>query len=277
MTRFKVFSIHLAVSLAIVALILGLFVFAWYPWPLFDLENGWQGIGLVALVNIVLGPMLSLILFTPGKPGLKFDMTVVVLLQLGALGYGVWQLYDARPVLLVHAADHFQPLSRGLLAEWDTTGAILRRWEGFTPRRIRVDLPADPIAFADLYQKVRHQPGGLHGLADRYQPAEENWQLLLQDAVLIRPYVKHDAEWQRRFTEFTNAVKRPAEELAFFPYVGRRERVFLVFDRITQDIVGVLDIPLDPALVRVEVPRIKRTGRQIWQTTADAGNGPIGE
>ena len=263
MTRFKAFGIHLGISLAIVAFVLGLLVFIWYPWPLFDLEGGWQGIRLVALVDVVLGPALTLILFKAGKPGLKFDISLVVMMQISALVYGMWNLYDARPVLLVHADDHFRPLSRTLLAQWDDSGAVLQTWERVTPQQVRVDLPSDPVAFADLFQQIRDRPGGLHGLADRYQPLHDGWHEMLNDAILIEPYVSLESDWEQRLAVFIKTLDRAVDELAFFPYIGRRERAFLVFDRKTGGIVGVLDITYDPALARPEVPRIERMGLRI--------------
>lgn len=262
MTRLKAFGIHLAISLAIFVLVLGLLILVWYPWPLFDLEGGWRGIRLVALVDVVLGPALTLILFKVGKPGLRLDMSLVVLMQIGALVFGMWNLYEARPVLLVHADDHFRPLSRVLMAEWDPTGAVLEKWEGMTPQNVRVDLPVDPVEFADLHQENYHRPGGLHGLADRYQAMRDGWQQVLEDAILIEPYVGLETEWEQRFTAFMSTQGRAVDELAFFPYIGRRERVFLVFDRDTQDILGVLDIPYDPALGRPEVRRSERVERR---------------
>jgi hypothetical protein len=38
--------------------------------------------------DLALGPLLTLIVFEPGKPSLKFDLSCIVLLQLGALLYG---------------------------------------------------------------------------------------------------------------------------------------------------------------------------------------------
>lgn len=178
--------------------------------------------------------------------------------------YGMWNLYEARPVLLVHADDHFKPLSRTLLAEWDATGSVLRKWERATPQHIRVDLPDDPIVFADLYQENRKRPGRLHGLTERYHPLHEDWQQLLKDAIRIEPNVASETVWEQRFTAFMSTLGRAVDELAFFPYIGRHKRVFLVFDRKTQGIVGVLDIPYDPMVGRPEVSRIDRERFKRW-------------
>lgn len=116
------------------------------------------------------------------------------------------------------------------------------------------------VAYADLFRATAKQPGGIHSLTERYEPLHKAWQKALQDAVLIEPYAALNDDWQQRLLAFTNRLRRPVRELAFFPYIGRRERVFLVFDRETLKIVGVLDIPYDPGRTRPEIPRIKRVG-----------------
>jgi len=258
-SRRQAFFIHLGISLAIFAAVLGLLILVWYPWPLFDLEGGWKGVRLVALVDIVLGPALTLVLFKPGKPGLKFDMSLVVLMQVGALVYGMWNLYEARPVMLVHADDHVQALSRARLAEIDSSGAALDKWEALTPRWISVDLPLDPIEFADVFTSTYDSPGGVHGLVERYRPLHERWRQVLPSAVRIEPYVAGNESWQQRLSELIQSLDRPVTELAFLPYIGRRDRLFLAFDRVSMEVVGVLDVPYDPALAQPEVPRSART------------------
>ena len=171
---------------------------------------------------------------------------------------GMWNLYEARPVALVHAFDHIQPLSRARLAEIDDSGAAMKKWEGIGPRRIYVQTPDDPIEFADFYRLVGSGPAGLHGAVEHYLPMEENWQKILQDAVQIEPYVSANADLQQRFNVFMAELSRPVEDLAFFPYIGRKERLFLVFDRFSMAIVGVFDAPYNPALTKPEVPRLHR-------------------
>ena len=41
----------------------------------------------IFLVDVVLGPGLTLMVFKPGKPGLKFDMAAIVVLQMVALSW----------------------------------------------------------------------------------------------------------------------------------------------------------------------------------------------
>src|SRR5215467_6827215 len=107
MSRWKASGIHLLLSCAIVGAVLVFMVSVWYRWPLFILAGG-AGITLIlAGVDVTLGPLITLIIFKPGKKGLKFDLTFIALLQVVALAYGVHVIFIARPVYLVFAVDRF--------------------------------------------------------------------------------------------------------------------------------------------------------------------------
>ena len=107
-------AIHFLGSM-LVAAIAALLVFGvWYPFPYRELAGGRELFLLVVLVDIVLGPLLTLVLFAPSKlpKELWRDLTVVVVLQLCALGYGVWTVWQARPLFLVAELDRFKVVSR---------------------------------------------------------------------------------------------------------------------------------------------------------------------
>lgn len=78
--RYQAFAIHLGLSFLIFIVLASLIVFYWYPGFLFATDGGWQGIRLIAGVDLVIGPCLTLLLYKRGKPGLKFDMMCVDLI-----------------------------------------------------------------------------------------------------------------------------------------------------------------------------------------------------
>ncbi|WP_395503214.1 TfpX/TfpZ family type IV pilin accessory protein [Ectopseudomonas mendocina] len=105
--RFKAFLVHLLCSLAIALGVLGLVFGLWYPAPL-HLALGVTTIFLLLLtVDVTLGPLLTLLVYKAGKKSLKFDLAVIVLLQLTALGYGLWTVAQGRPAWLVFNVDRF--------------------------------------------------------------------------------------------------------------------------------------------------------------------------
>ena len=106
----KAALIHLFVSIA-TALLLGLLILKlWYPSP-FDLLTTGRGLLLlIVLVDVVCGPLLTLVLFNPKKSRLKWgiDLSVIVTLQLAALCYGVYQAAAVRPVFMAFEGDRFR-------------------------------------------------------------------------------------------------------------------------------------------------------------------------
>ncbi len=102
--------IHLLLSLG-VALVAAALVFGlWYPFPYRELSGGRELFWLVVGVDVVCGPLLTLVLFSPKKPRAELvrDLGLVVLIQLGALGYGQWTVWQARPLFLVQEIDRFK-------------------------------------------------------------------------------------------------------------------------------------------------------------------------
>lgn len=105
--RLKAFLVHLFGSLIIGVSALGLVFGLWYPSPL-HLALGVTSIFLLLLmVDITLGPLLTLLVYKPGKRTLKFDLAVVIVLQLAALVYGLVTVAQGRPVWLVFNVDRF--------------------------------------------------------------------------------------------------------------------------------------------------------------------------
>jgi hypothetical protein len=104
---------HLTVSL-MVALMVAAFVFGfWFPHPFRQLAGGTELFILIMVVDLVCGPLLTLVLFNPAKPKreLVIDLGLVVLVQVAALIYGLWTLHVARPLYLVHEFDRFKVIS----------------------------------------------------------------------------------------------------------------------------------------------------------------------
>lgn len=108
--RFKASSIHLGISLTI-AVLAALLVFGvWYPYPYRDTSGGRELFLIVVSVDVILGPLLTLAVFNRSKPRdeLVRDLAIVGLVQLAALGYGLWTVAMARPVHLVFEFDRFR-------------------------------------------------------------------------------------------------------------------------------------------------------------------------
>jgi hypothetical protein len=108
--RLKASGIHLAISLAIAALAAALVFLVWYPYPYSEISGGRELFILVVTIDVILGPLITFAVFNRAKPlrSLKRDLAVVGLIQLAALGYGLWTVFVARPVHLVFEYNRFR-------------------------------------------------------------------------------------------------------------------------------------------------------------------------
>ncbi len=76
MSRWKAAGIHLSISI-LIGLVVGALLFGvWYPPPFFHAAGADMLVLLLVGVDVVLGPLLTLIVFKSGKRGLKFDLAL---------------------------------------------------------------------------------------------------------------------------------------------------------------------------------------------------------
>jgi hypothetical protein len=101
---------HLAVSALFAAICAALVFGIWYPYPYGELASGRELFALVVSIDVVIGPLLTLVVYNPKKPRRELwrDIGTVFVLQLAALGYGLHSVAQARPVWLAFEKDRFR-------------------------------------------------------------------------------------------------------------------------------------------------------------------------
>lgn len=103
-------ALHLLVSLTIASLAAVLVFFVWYPYPYREVAGGRELFSLIMAVDLVVGPLLTFVVFNRSKPRQELwrDLSIIGVLQLVALCYGLWTVFMVRPVYLVHEVDRFR-------------------------------------------------------------------------------------------------------------------------------------------------------------------------
>jgi len=118
-TRWQASGLHLLISAVIATCVLTAMLGVWYPRPLFEVEGGPGLLFILVGVDVVIGPLITLVIFTPGKPGLKGDLVVIGTLQMLALIYGCYVMFAARPAFIVLVKGQFEVVSvADLKGDW---------------------------------------------------------------------------------------------------------------------------------------------------------------
>lgn len=147
LNRWQASGLHLLISIAVAVSVLALMLSLWYPGELFQAMGGNDLMLILVGVDVVVGPLITLVIFRSGKRGLKFDLGAIAALQIGALVYGLHAVYLARPAFLVFVQDQFQVVSA---AELDPEELAKARYPEFRepplggPRLAFAEVPTDP-------------------------------------------------------------------------------------------------------------------------------------
>jgi len=192
-SRQRAFLTHLAASALIVGVACSLIFFLWYPYPYFQAAGAWNVLRVLIGVDLVLGPLLTVVVFKPGKRGLKLDLAIIAVVQLAALVYGLTIIYRERPYFTVFAVDRFFVLARH---DIDSTELAIAESEG------RID--------------VKPLRGPVLTVASR--PTDEaQRQKLLDDTIFGgKPDIERRPEFWRRFADEAQQVidrQRPLSAL----------------------------------------------------------------
>jgi hypothetical protein len=175
--RLKAFGAHLLGSATVLSLVLGLLYLGWYHWPGWYLSDVAKVVGIMTVVDLALGPLLTFVIASPTKPRseLKRDIGVIIALQLVALGYGTVQLWNGRPlyyafsenILQVVQAYDLEPVE---LALAEQSKAPLRPHWYSLPRWIWAPLPKDAETAAKIAQGAINGGYDVIGMPRYYQP-----------------------------------------------------------------------------------------------------------
>lgn len=136
------------------------------------------------MVDLVLGPLLTLILFKPGKPSLKFDISVIASIQIAALLYGFYTTYSQQIVALVYADEGFNTLT---LAEYREASDILIA-KGVEPKPLQAfgdktpvnvfTKPFDRITYGEYLESVLNDFPEIRERNDQYLRLDESAEAL---------------------------------------------------------------------------------------------------
>ena len=149
MSRWKAFGIHLLISSVILLVLLAIIMWVWFPGILFSVDGGWTGLRIVIGVDLVLGPLMTLVVFNTDKPELKYDLAAIGIFQFACMAAGMWIVYSERPLALVLAHDTVYSLATQEFEDFEKDPAILKEFPGSFPKLIYTEMPENEVA-ADI-------------------------------------------------------------------------------------------------------------------------------
>ena len=220
------FGGSIIVALLAAALVFGL----WFPYPYRELAGGRELFLLIVAVDVVCGPLLTLVLYNPAKPRSELwrDLGLVVIIQLAALGYGLHVVWQARPAYLVQEVDRFKVVTLPELeaAEVATLPSALQLHPLAGPITVAIREPKD----AEEQKKVLFESvQGGRDYAERaefYLPYEGEAALKsLRRAKPLSVFLQKQPTQEAAASALLAEKRLDMNQLHYLPVVGRQDWV----------------------------------------------------
>ena len=230
-TKFKATGVHLSMSIAVFAYLSYQIYFNWYPQPYFEVDGGWQGIRLVAAVDLVLGPFITFLIFDLSKSrrAIIFDLLVIATIQFGALAYGVYMTYTQRPIAIVMIDDFVISATGEHYGGKLKSVSQLQQYSDEKPPIIFSDLPLDAEALAEINRIKLEEHVLEHAQMQLYRGKPELLQALQRKQVVFNDQLdKYQA--RDRFEAWLKENGKTSAEVLIAMFSGRYGRAWLVFD-----------------------------------------------
>ncbi len=256
MSRFKAFAIHFSISFLIFLVLLYFILVQWYPEPLFSTDGGWRVIRIIIGVDLILGPLLTLIVFKSGKPGLKFDLAMIALVQVLALSWGVWNTYNERPAAIIYTLDFFTPVPAYQLAEQGMTAEKLKQFGDTWPILIYIDVPKEKLS--EILSEAMRAKKPLYLLSKYYKKfGKEQAQVLKENSMNLEKYVEDKPKLKKLYQHslLTGTAKTNISYLALH---SREKWVTVIFDLDEMKIIDTLDIEPSAYMFAQKIKRKKK-------------------
>ncbi len=249
MNRFTASAVHLAISVTIAAAVFAGLYFLWYPDELFNVAGGRQLFFLIAGVDVVLGPLVTLIIFAPRKKGLKFDLAVIGTLQLAALLYGLGVLYVSRPVYVVFVQDRFELMRANDYPDSElerVPKSPYRRFSVTGPNLVGARMPSNRVE-RDRIMFLAPNGIDLQHMLQHYVPYDT---VRPEVSANLKPISKLRSLNPRRSEDIDRLIRgigRDESAIGFLPMRADLHDLAVIVDRKSGDVIRMAELnPWDP-------------------------------
>lgn len=242
MNRFKAAGTHALISICIVIMVLTTMYFLWYPSEYFALMGGKRLMTVLACVDVFLGPLLTFCIFKAGKKGLNFDLFCIGLVQFIALSYGVYVMFEARPIFTAFHKNQFQIGSVVDIAPNELAKAknLLWRTPSITgPQLVAIGEPdkkdKKAVAFAGAVNEYAYRYPKLYEDYNKHRPD------VIKAGKSLAGLSADSAENKAIVDKFLDKVKRPATDFLVLPISSELAEMSAIVDAKTGDFIEIID------------------------------------
>lgn len=243
-SKFKAAGIHLGISSVIFLILAYFIIFRWYPFPYFTADGGWQGIRIVALIDLVLGPLLTFIIFNQNKPRreIRFDLGTIALVQISVLIWGIYTVQNERPAAVIHWDGDFYTMPAKSFKEQGISLEQLNQFSDERPPLIHAHRSTDIETLHEILRLSTEEMLAPFEQFQLYRPFKANRDEIFAYSIDIEAVITHNGKMKDELENFLLKTKGKIEDYRYMPLNARYHNVVLIFSK-DGDIQGTLNAP----------------------------------
>jgi hypothetical protein len=244
LNRWTASGLHLAISALLALVVVTLVLVVWYPRPYFAAMGGETLLRLLIGVDVVIGPLITLIIYDRTKPRLKWDLAIIAMLQFAAVAYGGIVMFQARPVYNAFVADRFEMVAANSIDDDSLAkaGPLYSSLPLTGPRVAAARKPADPKEQMRITLDAMNGGPDLANLPHLYVPYSDVASDVVRVAKPLSMLSRRSPEAAAKVQRFLADSGRGEDSVGFVPIRARNEDLAAVVDRKSGEVVGYLTI-----------------------------------
>jgi hypothetical protein len=228
----KALLLHFLVSVVVVGFASVVVFFVWHPYPYWNLTGGAHLFLVLASVDVVCGPILTGILYSPkkSKKELTLDLSIVATMQVAALCYGLYAVAQARPVAIIFEVDRLVVVAAADIDpnELSKTPSKFQQLSWTGPRLLGIREPRDND------EMLRALDASLQGMEPSARP--DWWKELSPDRRELRGRMRpiflllreRPNRAQKLLQKIADENQVSLKDLYFLPLTGKQSRDWIV-------------------------------------------------
>lgn len=246
MSRWKAFTYHISISATIAVAVSALILMLWYTPPFFEAVGGQKILILLLLIDVTLGPLITLIIFNTKKSRkeLTIDLSIIAVVQVLALIYGMSVIFQGRPVYVVFIKDSFTLVSAVDISDTDLAKSKHPDFNSLPltgPVYAYSEMPTDSSERSDLVLKLLHGKD-LPCFPQYYKPYAENSHIAARAAKPMSELIKLNGDRAPEIKDAIQGSGRAESELGFLPLRAKEKDITVIVGKSDGKILDILQM-----------------------------------
>jgi len=247
--RYFASALHFTISLFVFSIFVLVLLNFWYPAPYFTASGGWQGLKIVAAVDLILGPALTLIIYNLNKSKLELisDFSIIGFVQIAALTWGITTVYSQRPVAAVFWEDGFYTVPASALEKQGVDLADLEKYGTEKPLYIFAENPQTVEGKQELIESILTERIPPYHQIKRFRPIESHYDDIFKRGVDIREIIKNNMDMKKEVDEVVSRYNTSLSDNHYISLKSKYRNIILIFNQAGK-LLGTASAPLKNAM-----------------------------